>query len=261
MEYQERLSRFLAEAEPVPTKALKQHWNQKSFSYQERPRPDYGLMLLLHGEIEFATWERSVQAKAGDLVFLPKQGYYEARFLGAVENYLVNFDAPVDPTLWNTPTVLLEHAPASYPERFRQCVEERYSAEHTELRAKGLLYLLLDELLRPIPTEPIAEEQLLAEAQALLKQEGDLPIREIARACCISESGLRRLFRKHLALSPTQYRIEQKLSRAAYLLDSTDLSVGELAARLNFFDAAYFCKVFRRRFGMTPRQYAGSKRL
>lgn len=261
MDYQETLRRFVTEAQPAPTKALRQHWTKRSFSYQETPRPDYGLMLLLRGEIEFATRERAILARAGDLVFLPKHSYYEARFLGAVENYLVNFDAPADRALWSTPTVLSEHTPPSYAERFRQCVEERYSAEHTDLRARGVLYLLLDELLRPIPTEPSGEERLLAKAQALLTAEDDLPIREIARACCISESGLRRLFRARLALSPTQYRTEQRLRRAAYLLESTDMPVSEIAASLNFFDAAYFCKVFGHRFGMTPRQYAQSKRL
>jgi AraC-like DNA-binding protein len=44
-------------------------------------------------------------------------------------------------------------------------------------------------------------------------------------------------------------------------LDNREMTVSEIAASLSFFDAAYFCKVFRAHTGMTPTQYARSKRI
>jgi AraC-like DNA-binding protein len=51
------------------------------------------------------------------------------------------------------------------------------------------------------------------------------------------------------------------MKRAMYLIESTNMTVNEIAESLSFFDAAYFCKVFRAYTGMTPTQYAKSKRI
>lgn len=258
MQKQEVLD-FLRSAEEVsPRKLLKQHWNQPSFSYMRQPRPDFGLMLLLSGSVEFAGKKGSLTAKAGDVVFLPKGSHYEARFFRSsapVENYLVNFDGPY-PGLSAEPVMLLENAPLSCIKQFRELVEENY--DRAALRSKGLLYLLLDALASG-ETPATDAGGSLAKAQALLRQEYSVP--EIAAACCLSESGLRRLFRQRLGLSPAQYRIRYKLQQAMYLLESTELTVGEIADSLNFFDAAYFCRLFRAHTGLTPKQYAQNKKL
>ena len=84
----------------VPTKAFQQHWSQARFSYMENPRPDYGIMLVLNGQIDFVSPQMdTLCAKAGDIIFLPKNSYYEARFrieLGEIDNYLINFEADKD---------------------------------------------------------------------------------------------------------------------------------------------------------------------
>ena len=51
------------------------------------------------------------------------------------------------------------------------------------------------------------------------------------------------------------------LFRLAYLLESTNLTVAEIAEKARFYDAAAFCRLFKRHFGKTPREYARSKRL
>lgn len=243
-----------------PVKLLKQHWTQSRFSYLETPRPDHGLMLLLRGGMEFAAEGQLLSAGAGDVIYLPKGCHYEVRFCresGAVENYLVNFDSehPVFPA---APVRLLENASPACADRFRELIEEKYAADHSVLRSKGLLYLLLDAVTGGEGPEP-SVQRILAKAQALLQE--DLPIPAIATACCISESGLRRLFRQRLGCSPAQYRIQSKLRQATYLLESTEMTVGEIADELGFFDTAYFCKLFRAHLGVTPKQYAGNKKL
>jgi AraC-like DNA-binding protein len=83
----------------------------------------------------------------------------------------------------------------------------------------------------------------------------------VAKACAVSESGLRQLFHKQLGLSPAQYRTQIKIKRAMYLLQATNLSIREISDQLNFFDTAYFYKVFKAHTGMTPAQYAKTKSL
>lgn len=47
------------------------------------------------------------------------------------------------------------------------------------------------------------------------------------------------------------YRIEQ----AAFLLDTTDLSITEIAADCGFWESSYFTKVFKKFKGTTPQRY------
>ena len=86
-------------------------------------------------------------------------------------------------------------------------------------------------------------------------------IEQIAKECAVSTSLLRRLFIEKFQIPPIQYRMNMKMKRAMYLIESTNMTVSEIAESLSFFDAAYFCKVFRAYTGMTPTQYAKSKRI
>ena len=102
---------------------------------------------------------------------------------------------------------------------------------------------------------------MLMEAKKMLCDGSDRKISQIARALGISESGLRKKFKEKVSLSPTAYRLQYKMERAKYLLESTDLQVGQIADQLNFYDAACFCRAFRAVVGMTPLQFAKRKQL
>lgn len=253
---------FFMQGDFTPVKALRQRWQQKSFSYLHYPRPDHGLMLLINGHIDFVWTDSILHAQAGDLIYLPQGCLYEAIFrteLGAIDNYLINFTSAV-PAPCHAPQRLLEGAPRHLHAHFHQFIEENYPSITHPLRSKGLLYLLLDDIFRSQPIVKTQREQTLEKALALL-QESDSSIREIAHACSISESGLRQLFQEKLHLSPTRYRLQMKIRRAQYLLESTDMTVNEISDALGFFDAAYFCRVFREHTGMTPKNYAKNKKL
>ena len=64
-----------------------------------------------------------------------------------------------------------------------------------------------------------------------------------------------------MQLSPSAFRLQARLLRAAYLLESANMTIGEIADELHFYDAAYFCRTFRAHYGVTPRQYAQHNRL
>ncbi len=245
-----------------PVKALRQRWQQKSFSYLHLPRPDHGLMLLLNGRIDFVCGDTVLCAQAGDLIYLPQNCLYEAIFrteLGAIDNYLINFTAS-SPAPCDTPKRLMENAPFALSELFRQFVEENYPVVFSPLRSKGQLYLLLDAIFAIPPQIKTQRERIMEKALSLLADDA-LSIRDIARRCSVSESSLRQLFQEKMHLSPAKCRLQMKIRRAQYLLESTDMTVNEISDMLGFFDAAYFCRVFRGHTGMTPRHYAKNKKL
>ena len=248
----------------IPKNVVKQHWTQSRFSYIKNPRPDYGIMLVLNGQIDFVSPQMdTLCAKAGNIIFLPKNSFYEARFrieLGEIDNYLINFEADKD-FCYTKPTLISENASFECTGLFRQFIDEMYNAQNMGFRSKGLFYLLLDSVLNSCKEEQSTCDTVFKKAKLLLAKTEDMPISQIARECSVSESGLRKIFSDKIGISPSQFRLKEKFSKAKYLLESTDKSVGEISDELNFYDAAYFCRQFHKETGVSPKMYRQNKKL
>lgn len=74
---------------------------------------------------------------------------------------------------------------------------------------------------------------------------------EIAKHCCLSESGLKRLFTKYAGLSVHKYFLKLKF-KVAYNLLNEGMSVCEVAEKLNFSNQSYFSASFKREIGINP---------
>jgi len=82
-----------------------------------------------------------------------------------------------------------------------------------------------------------------------------LPLRDLAAGIGLSVSRLGHLFRSELGTTPKRHLKAARLAKAKELLETSTLSVKEVAARVGLDDVARFISDFRRRFGLTPRQY------
>lgn len=80
-----------------------------------------------------------------------------------------------------------------------------------------------------------------------------LQLNRLAEQFYLNESYASQLFNETLGVSFTEYLNELKMQKAVGMLKS-DISIKELAAFLNY-DYTYFNKLFKKRFGMTPKQY------
>jgi AraC-like DNA-binding protein len=80
----------------------------------------------------------------------------------------------------------------------------------------------------------------------------DLRLRDVALACGYSQSTVTRAFRKSMGTTFADYLLNYRIEQSQRLLTSTDLPVGEVAARTGFGSASYFDLRFRDRTGMTP---------
>ena len=83
------------------------------------------------------------------------------------------------------------------------------------------------------------------------------PIRvsDIADYVGISRGYLHKLFLELLSQSPQDYLIRCRMTRGAELLSVTELSIEEIALSCGYTDPLAFSKIFKRKTGMTPRQY------
>ncbi len=247
----------------VPCLAGKQLWKVPKFSYMKSPRPDFGFMLLTDGKIDITYESGEISACPGEIVFLPKNSYYEVHFhieSGSVEDYLINFEADADSLNIKHPIKIASHISEECKEKFVSFVEENHNFDEVTFKRMGDFYLLF-HLIMNSHREDSPREKMLVKAKELLKNDNDISIREIAKECAVSESGLRKIFVDDMGMSPNKYRIDIKIDKARYLLEATDMTVGEISDSLGFFDTAYFCKIFKTKVGVTPKKYSKLKKL
>ena len=82
-----------------------------------------------------------------------------------------------------------------------------------------------------------------------------LRLQEIAEHFDVSQSYASRLFKKETGKTMIQFINEEKMKEAARFLNESSLSIRDVAARVGYDDPFYFDRLFRRFYGMTPRDY------
>lgn len=85
--------------------------------------------------------------------------------------------------------------------------------------------------------------------------ESDLTIQKIAEECGISYSNFRKLFKEYTGVAPAMYQQVLRIQRAKELLSTTELSIKEIAYRLNFESSDYFSAKFKAKAGVSPGEY------
>lgn len=79
---------------------------------------------------------------------------------------------------------------------------------------------------------------------------------DMAKDVSMSRNECCRYFKKMMNMTITEYLTEHRLAQALALLETSNLSITEIAQRVGFCDASYFIKVFRQMTGVTPKAYA-----
>ena len=125
--------------------------------------------------------------------------------------------------------------------------------KQTTCYSVGVFYQLLDCVLPYLMkknTDPKTE--LIEKAKEYIYTHLDFKVSDLARHCKISESGLFALFKKTLSISPVELKNRIKAQKAAEHLETTDMSIEEISARLGFSSPSYFRRIIKAQFGMTP---------
>jgi len=77
----------------------------------------------------------------------------------------------------------------------------------------------------------------------------------LANVVGFSPAHMVRLFKRHYGLTPFRYWLAQRIERAKWLLERTEMPLSAIAKELVFEDQSHFTKVFCRSVGVTPNRY------
>ena len=80
-------------------------------------------------------------------------------------------------------------------------------------------------------------------------------IQELAELCHFSEYHFMRFFKRHMNMTCIEYLNQYRLEMASRQLAGTELPITSIALESGFNNISYFNRVFKKKFGITPKEY------
>ena len=111
-----------------------------------------------------------------------------------------------------------------------------------------------------LPPSPYADaiKQVLLYVQSHFAE--PISVKDAAALIDYSDAHFMRVFKKETGFTFVDYLSDYRLRYAAYLLRESTESVSEIASMCGFESASYFTRCFRRKYGMSPRDFRMAER-
>ena len=242
---------------------------------------DLQFIYVLSGQIEVVTLETSVPLQEGEGIFINKNvvhlvkkkssschynsfvfpDYFLKFYFGSpAGNMVEQVVGKEDFTVFRIEN-RAEHAAVLRALRKLSELERKKTPLYTYEVLTVLCSLWLELCRVIIVPEPQPEKQAIRERMAVFLRfieqhyQESVSLEQLADSAHVSKSECLRCFKASLRTAPYQYLTEYRLSRAAGMLRSTDLPIGEIAVRVGFGQSSQFGKCFREKTGMTPGEY------
>jgi len=131
------------------------------------------------------------------------------------------------------------------------------------MKISAQIVMLLAEILslQKQQSQPSRSELIIDKARLIFEENvfGNISIEEVAVRLQTGTAHFRELFRDYTGMSPYQYYLHLKINIAKELLSTCEHSVKEIAFMLKFDDQYHFSKLFKKKTGVPPSRWAGTR--
>ncbi len=214
--------------------------------------PEHYLAYMIDGTCRIVSPRGTIEAKSGDLFYIPKELRYQSYWYGEPTIRFLSFGFQLFPE-----AAVLPYALQTIPcrdEQRRQLVSLPHTLNPTS-DTLGAFYSLLASLLPVMTTDALTrKEEICSAAHQLLREDPHSTVGQLAVRLGISESSLYDAFKSCGKTTPNSLRQEVLCEKAVLLLTTTDNSVQEISDRLNFSSPSYFRKILKLHTGFSPRE-------
>jgi AraC-like DNA-binding protein len=173
----------------------------------------------------------------------------------SIPGELINIFEKIYPGLDDVPSVFHTDSGQKRLDEFLLLFKEikgAYNTDFFSLMPSVEKYML--SFLSPYLTG--GSQALLRRAKYLLEKEYGMSLPEIADEAGMAYNTFRKEFTQSYGISPSQYRIQAKISRSKQLL-SMGLTSKEIVEELGYQDTYTFSHQFKKVTGLSPREYKG----
>lgn len=146
-------------------------------------------------------------------------------------------------------------------ERIAELLDERsihYLEELPQLLGTVFEYLESAELQKPDPKATLVEQACAIVAAEFSNP--SLSASYLADQVGVTAVQLGKLFKKHCGKTIPEYITDYRLEKAVAWMKNSNLTVSEIAQRCGYQNESYFFRVFKEKYGITPRQYEKQQR-
>ena len=142
------------------------------------------------------------------------------------------------------------------------CYEEKN--EFFEIKLKSylfeLFYILFKECFEIHDYSTKIKDDTTNDIKAILEYikinyMNPISIKDLANVVNFSEHYFMRFFKKYMGMTCVDYINEYRLNIATNLLETTDMSIMEIAVKVGVNNISYFNKIFKKKFNLTPKEY------
>lgn len=133
---------------------------------------------------------------------------------------------------------------------------------YEKMQLQGLVWIITSYFVKHAERRHEVPDARLVAVTTYIRQHvaSSHTLERLSAVGCVSPSQLHRLFQRALGISPIHYALRAKVRLAQRLLLSTELTVGEVAARVGLTNVSYFVRLFKKEIGLTPKVYRESLR-
>jgi AraC-like DNA-binding protein len=110
--------------------------------------------------------------------------------------------------------------------------------------------------------EPSLDEKFILKARQIVEtniNNGGFSVEKMAEEMCLSRAQLFRKFKALIDTSPSEFINDIRLQRAAELIRAKADTLAQISYSVGFNEQSYFAKRFRKKFGVSPSEYASSE--
>ncbi|TBL80463.1 response regulator [Paenibacillus thalictri] len=148
----------------------------------------------------------------------------------------------------------MDQIPLSLWEKLEQCA----TMEEIKRELTGYYVALSSKIASDLP---VMSNAIIEQAKAIIAEEshGELSLNRLAERLAIHPVWLSHLFKKETGQNFSDYMIDLKIDNAKKLLRESSLKIYEIAAKIGYQDLQHFGKIFKKRTGMSPKEFRYGK--
>ena len=217
-----------------------------------KERDSYALSFCIgEGRIVYDHNGKTFVSDKNRAVIIPKGATYNLRNEEGGDFPVINFFASEDFTDEFISIPLT--APESYIDDFYK-IERLYSSGSASIKLFSAFYSMICRMWREVESK----HSILSPAMEYMAKhisDPELSNLSLAKICNVSEVYFRKTFKKKYGISPKQYILNMRITRAKELLSEGMCAVGRVAELCGFSSVYHFSRSFRAITGSVPSDY------
>lgn len=197
----------------------------------------------------------------GTLLYLPKGSWGAYNVETVQQGEAIDIMVSLNKPLADKPLLLTVPYRPAIKKLFVDCHDAwRIGRESRQLSCMGYTYAILAWMKEEYARKHLSEkvQSMIDEALRYLSAhftDHDFRFQQIASMNHVSYSYMKRLFTEQMGIPPSQYVTFRRIEMAKDLLQTTEMSITQMADVIGYSNVYYFSRVFHQETGFSPSQY------